>query len=57
MNKLIITATIALVSTVAATSAFAGGCHDYSYDSSYSSDYQTTYTPTYSGGYSSYSGY
>ena len=52
MNKLIITATIALVSTVAASSAFAG-CHDtYSYDT-YSSDYSTTYTPTYSGGYSS----
>ena len=54
MRKLIITATIALVSTVAASSAFAGGCHDYSYDSSYSSGY-TTYTPTYSGG--TYSGY
>ena len=54
MKKLIITATIALVSTVAASSAFAGGCHDtYSYDT-YSSGY-TTYTPTYSGG--TYSGY
>ena len=53
MNKLIIAATVALVSTVAASSAFAGGCHDtYSYDT-YSSDYSTTYTPTYSGGYSS----
>ena len=53
MNKLIIAATVALVSTVAASSAFAG-CHDtYSYDT-YSSDYSTsTYTPTYSGGYSS----
>ncbi|MFO1171172.1 MAG: hypothetical protein U1E49_09430 [Hyphomicrobiaceae bacterium] len=56
MQKLIITATIALVSTVAASSAFAG-CHDYSYDSSYSSGYTTTYTPTYDSGYSSYSGY
>ena len=56
MNKLIITATIALVSTVAASSAFAG-CHDYSY-TTYSSDYSTTYTPTYDSGYSgSYSGY
>ena len=52
MQKLIITATIALVSTVAASSAFAGGCHDnYSYDSSYST---STYTPTYSGSYSGY---
>ena len=52
MNKLILAATVALVSTVAASSAFAG-CHDtYSYDT-YSSDYSTTYTPTYSGGYSS----
>ncbi len=54
MQKLIIAATVALVSTIAASSAFAGGCNDYSYDSSYSSGY-TTYTPTYSGGY--YSGY
>ena len=56
MNKLILAATVALVSTVAASSAFAG-CHDYSYDSSYSSDYTTTYTPTYDSGYMSYSGY
>ena len=57
MKKLIITATIALVSTVAASSAFAGGCHDSytSYDT-YSGSYSTsTYTPTYSGGY--YTGY
>ena len=54
MNKLIITATIALVSTVAASSAFAGGCHDYSYDT-YSGSYSTsTYTPTYSDSYSGY---
>ena len=52
MNKLILAATVALVSTIAASSAFAGGCNDTSYDSSYSSGY-TTYTPTYSGGYSS----
>ena len=42
MNKIILAATIALVSTIAASSAFAGGCHDtYSYDT-YSG---TTYTP------------
>ncbi len=54
MKKIILTATIALVSTVAASGAFAG-CHDsYSYDT-YSSGYSTsTYTPTYSGSYSGY---
>ena len=55
MKKIILAVTLALVSTAAASSAFAGGCHDnYSYDS-YSGGYSTTYTPTYSGGY--YSGY
>ena len=56
MKKIILTATLALVSTVAASSAFAGGCHDtYSSYDSYSGSYSTsTYTPTYS---SSYSGY
>ena len=52
MNKIILAATLVLVTTVTASSAFAGGCHD-TY-STYSSDY-STYTPTYSGGY--YSGY
>lgn len=54
MRKIIATATVALLSTVAASSAFAGGCHDtYSYDT-YSGGYSTTYTPTYSGSYSGY---
>ena len=55
MKKIILTATLALVSTVAASSAFAGGCHDtYSYDT-YSGSYSTsTYTPTYSGSYAGY---
>ncbi len=45
MNKIILAATLALVTTISASSAFAGGCHDtYSYDT-YSSDYSTTYTP------------
>jgi hypothetical protein len=54
MKKIIATATVALISTIAASSAFAGGCHDnYSYDT-YSGGYSTsTYTPTY-GGYSGY---
>ena len=56
MKKIILTATLALVSTVAASSAFAGGCHDSytSYDT-YSGSYSTsTYTPTYSGSYGGY---
>lgn len=48
MQKLVIAGTIAFVSTVAASSAFARGCNDYSYDSNSSS--YTTYTPTYLGG-------
>ena len=51
MNKIILAATVALATTIAASSAFAGGCHDtYSYDT-----YSGGYTTTYSGGY--YSGY
>ncbi|MEZ5926474.1 MAG: hypothetical protein R3D57_19055 [Hyphomicrobiaceae bacterium] len=53
MKKIILTATVALVSTLAVSSAFAGGCGGYSYDS-YSGGYSTTYTPVYSSGYSSY---
>ena len=40
MSKIILAATLALVTTIAASSAFAGGCHDtYSYDT------YTPYTP------------
>ena len=40
MNKIILAATLALVATFSASSAFAGGCHDtYSYDT------YTPYTP------------
>ena len=46
MKKIIATATLALVSTVAASCAFAGGCHD-SY-ASYDTD---------SGSYSTYTSY
>ncbi|MEZ5926470.1 MAG: hypothetical protein R3D57_19035 [Hyphomicrobiaceae bacterium] len=54
MKKIILTATVALVSTLAVSSAFAGGCGGYSYDS-YSGGYSTTYTPpVYSSGYNSY---
>ena len=54
MKKIIATAMIALVSTVAASSAFAGGCHgSYSYDTNSGSYSTSTYTPTY-GGYSGY---
>ncbi len=51
MNKIIIAATLALVTTISASSAFAGGCHDtYSYDT-YSSDTYTPYTTYSSSGY------
>jgi hypothetical protein len=40
MKKIIISATVALISTLAASSAFAGGCYDYYYDS-YSKPYVT----------------
>lgn len=54
MKKIILATTLALVSTVAASSAFAGGCQDtYSYDT-YSGGTYSPYTPTYSGGYSGY---
>jgi hypothetical protein len=41
MSKIIATVTVALVTTIAASSAFAGGCHDsYSYDT-YTKPYVT----------------
>ena len=43
MNKIIIAATLALVTTISASSAFAGGCNDYTY--SYDTYSGTTYTP------------
>ncbi len=52
MNKIIIAATLALVTTITASSAFAGGCHDtYTYDSSYSTDTYTPYISYDSSGY------
>ncbi len=51
MNKIILAVTIALVSTISASSAFAGGCHDtYTYDT-YSGDTYTPYTSYDSSGY------
>jgi hypothetical protein len=51
MNKLILAATVALVTTIAASSAFAGGCHDtYTYDT-YSGGTYTPYTSYDSSGY------
>jgi hypothetical protein len=41
MSKIIATVTVAIVTTIAASSAFAGGCHDsYSYDT-YTKPYVT----------------
>ncbi len=51
MNKIILAATLALVTTISASSAFAGGCHDtYTYDT-YSGDTYTPYISYDSSGY------
>lgn len=56
MNKIILAATVALVTTITASSAFAGGCHDtYTYDTytydTYSGGTYTPYTPYSGSGY------
>ncbi len=51
MNKIILAATLALVTMITASSAFAGGCHDtYSYDT-HTSDTYSPYVSYDSNGY------